>query len=105
MGDRFVSDGVGTSRADGDGVIHGGAEDEDSVARELDVDGAGAKGGGGIGNDCCDVGDRCVSDGVGTSKADGDGVVHGGTENVDGVAREIDVDGVDARGGGGIGND
>lgn len=43
------------------------------------MDGADAKGGSGIGTDCCEVGDRSVSGDVGASKADGDGVVHGGT--------------------------
>ena len=118
MGDRFVSDGVGTSKADGDGIdgvgaskadgdgiVHGDAEDEDGAARDIDVDGADARGGGGIGNYCRDVGDRSVSDGVGTREADGDGIVHGDAEDENGVACELDVDGAGARGGGGIGND
>lgn len=36
----FASDGVGISNADGDGVVHRVAEDENCVAREIDADGA-----------------------------------------------------------------
>lgn len=36
-----MGDDVGTSKADGDGVVHGDAEGEDVVAREIDVNGAG----------------------------------------------------------------
>ena len=68
-GNRSVSDGVGIGEAGGAGVVNGGVEDEDVGVRDKDDDGAGAKGGGGIGIDCRDVGDRSVSNGVGTTKA------------------------------------
>lgn len=57
-----------------------------------------------MGNHCCSVGERFESDGAGVSKADADGVVHGGAEGEDGVAGEIDVDGTGARSSGGIRN-
>ena len=103
-GNRSVSYGVGIREADADDVKHG-AEDEDVVIREIDVDDGGAEGGGGIGNDCCDVGDRSVNDGLGTSKDDGDGVVNGGVEDEDVGVRDKDDDGAGAKGGGGIGID
>lgn len=60
--------------------VHGGADDADVVAREIDVDVDNARGGIGMCNNCCRVGDRCVKDGDNTSKAEGDGVVHGKAE-------------------------
>lgn len=45
MGKRFVIAGVGTSNTDGDGVVHGGADDKSGFAAEIDVDSAGAEGG------------------------------------------------------------
>ena len=60
--DRSVSDGVGTSKDDCDGVVPSGAESEDSVIGDIDVDGASLKVGGGICNDCGDAGDQSVSD-------------------------------------------
>lgn len=51
--------GVGTSKADGNSVDHGGADDDgEGFAREINVDGDGAKCGSGIGNDCIDAGVR-----------------------------------------------
>lgn len=62
VGDRWVSDGVVTSKADGEGVVYGVTEDEDGVALETDVDGAGARSGDGIGNNYGHVGDRFASE-------------------------------------------
>lgn len=75
----------------------GSAGNDEHLACGVHVDGAG-----GADNDVCDVGDRFVRGGVGTIKAGGDGVVHGGAEHEDGAACEIDADDT---GGGGIGND
>lgn len=97
-----MSSGVSTSNTDRDDVVHGSAEYEDSVARNIDVDGAGGKGGGGLGNDFSGVGDQCVRNGAGICRADGNGVVHGGAEDDDVGAREIDINGANSRGGSGI---
>ena len=61
-GDRFVSDGVGTSKTDGDDVEPGGAGCEDSVVGEIDVDGASPRVGGGTCKNCGDVGNQSVDD-------------------------------------------
>lgn len=63
MGDRCVSDGVGVSKADGDGAVHGSYEDKGGVARENDVNGAGSRSGNGIGSNYGHVGDRFVGEG------------------------------------------
>lgn len=104
MADRFVSGSVGSSKYGGDGVVHSGAEHEQGVAYDIEVDGAGAKGGGGIYNGCCGVSRRCVINGVDTIKYSGDGVVHSDAEHEEGVACEIDIDVSGAKGGGGIDN-
>lgn len=66
VGDRPVSDGDGTSEADGFCVVPGGAEGVDRVVGVLDADGASPDVGGGICNDCGGAGDQSVSDsGVG----------------------------------------
>lgn len=67
VSDRFVC--VGISEAHGDGVVHGGAEDEGGIAREEDVEGAGASSDGSIGKHYNHVNDRFVSEG---------GIGHGG---------------------------
>lgn len=76
--DRCVTYTVFISKADDDSVVHTGAETDEVVAREIDVDGACAEGIGGKGNDFGGVGDWLISDGVGISKADSDGVLHNG---------------------------
>lgn len=48
---------------------------------ETNVDDVGARVGSGIVNDCCGVGERRVSSGVSTRKADSDGVRHGSNED------------------------
>lgn len=55
---------VRTSKDHGNGIVHGGAGDEDGVACAIKVNGAGAEGGRGIDNDYYGVSDRCVSNGV-----------------------------------------
>lgn len=76
-----MSGGVSTSETDCNSVVDSGAEYEEIVARESDVDGACVVGDGGRRMDCCGVGDRCARDDVNTRKPDGDGVVHGGAED------------------------
>lgn len=68
------------------------------------LSGSSARGGSGILNNCCGVGDGFVSDGVGISRGNVDGAVHGVTDYEDGVAPEVDVDGVNPRSVGGMGN-
>lgn len=51
-GDRWVSDCVDIHKPDSNRVLGGGGEDDDVVAREINVDGAIASCGGGIGKDC-----------------------------------------------------
>lgn len=57
VGDRCVSGGVSASKPDGDSIEHSGADDEDIVARDIDVGGARAKDDCGRSNDSFGVGD------------------------------------------------
>lgn len=105
VSNRLKRDGVDITEDDKADVIHRGAEVLDGIARESVIDGAGARRGGDIGNDCWGVGNQCVSNIVSSSETDCDGVVNGGDEDDNVVAREIDVDGASSRGSGSIGND
>ena len=58
-----MSDGIGTSGAGGNGVGHIGSADEEDLSCGLDVDTAGARGGGGIGNDRGEEGTLSALDG------------------------------------------
>lgn len=78
MRDLFVTDDVCMRKTVLEMVVHGAAEDDDVVAREIDVDVGNATGGNIMVNDCCGVDDWCVSDSI--SKAKGDGAVYRGAE-------------------------
>lgn len=93
-----MSDNVSITKANSYGAVQGG------VAGDIDVGGTNARGSGGMGSDCCSVGDQFVIDRVGISRAEDDGLAHGGAEDEDNIAHKNDAGSAGARTKGGIGN-
>lgn len=80
VGDLFASDDVCIRKSEVGITVHGSIENDDVVARSMDVVVGIARDSSGMGNNCLGVGDRCPRNCVITSKDEDIGVVHGEAE-------------------------